>query len=103
MDEAKRQSGKRETEKEMQMSPVWCLNAPFFTQGHRTPLLLSESNQFPPHPIPSHPIPPSPAVAKALLDTYIVSVRGNKEKTGKKKEKLSRPGGGEQRRRVERK
>ena len=42
-------------------------------------------------------------MAKALLDTYIVSVRGNKEKTGKKKEKLSRPGGGEQRRRVERK
>lgn len=42
-------------------------------------------------------------MAKALLDTYIVSVRGNKEKTGKKKEKLSRPRGGEQRRRVERK
>ena len=38
MDEAKRQSGKRE--KEMQMSPVWRLNAPFFPQGHRTPLLL---------------------------------------------------------------
>lgn len=36
----------------MQMSPEWSLNAIFSSWTHRAPLLLFESNHFPPHPIP---------------------------------------------------
>ena len=42
-------------------------------------------NQTNSHHIPSHPIPPSPAVAKALLDTYIVSVREIRKRQARRK------------------